>query len=119
MGWWLAERRISDLAERRFTPSLFRVTPPWVNPRPRRAFRLWNNPVHGTFMTPRSALFITLLSLIPAAHGGDAPRGQTQELGIPVAGATRWLTVYQPPGYRPRAPAGLLLRRGGGSTREH
>lgn len=69
-------------------------------------------------MPRRPALVLTLLLLVPGAHGDNASRGQARELSLPVAGATRWFTVYQTPGYRPGAPVVLLLHGGGMSMRK-
>ena len=55
---------------------------------------------------------------VSGAYAGNAPQGQTQELSLPVAGATRWTTVYQPPGYRSGAPVVVLLHGGGMSMRK-
>lgn len=64
------------------------------------------------------ALLVILWLVISGAYAGNAPLGQTQELSLPVAGAARWTTVYQPPGYRPGAPVVVLLHGGGMSMRK-
>jgi polyhydroxybutyrate depolymerase len=69
-------------------------------------------------MSRWSALLVIPWLLVTGAHAAGAPLGQAQELSLPVAGATRWTTVYQPPGYQPGAPVVLLLHGGGQSMRK-
>jgi polyhydroxybutyrate depolymerase len=70
-------------------------------------------------MSRRMAAFIAVLLLAsPGAHADSAPRGQSRELSLSVAGTTRWTTVYQPPGYQPGAPLVLLLHGGGQGMRK-
>ena len=68
-------------------------------------------------MTRWLALFVVLWQ-VPGANAASAPQGKTQELSIPVAGTTRWTTVYQPPGFKPGAPVVLLLHGGGMGMRK-